>query len=344
MAFSGDEIRATWFREEGLSGYDASQVDDLLIRVAAEVDAGRSPEPLIRNAAFRTTTDPLNRNAAFSTTTEQSSRYLRAPQYERSAVDWFLGELSRSPAGHDAAATGFDPWRDLGLVAQLTRTRRPDPAERRGFRQWFTTDWDRISAEFEGAWHDFGQLPGARLRWKIAWRPLRRELIAADHEIMAVGLSKLVVRGRSYQVREARPADFADSAVAQVAERSSRDDAGQFAYARTRLRSQRHHIKVITDESGMPVLHASGDSYQMHTWARVTFADQRSLRFLVRGSRRRNAIMTAVDQSGNSAARYRQAGGCVEIVVNPRWQLSDELILAVTQSADWLSGYFNMGH
>ena len=64
--------------------------------------------------------------------------------------------------------------------------------------------------------------------------------------------------------------------------------------------------------------------------------------------------MTAVDQAGNKVARYRIVGRGgnlnsllpiswwvpVEITVNPGWELTDELVLAIAISAPLLSTYF----
>ena len=68
---TGDQVRDTTFLTGG--GYDVAEVDDLLGRVAVELDAGRSAEPLISNAAFRK----------------------RGDGYDIIAVDWFLGQLLR---------------------------------------------------------------------------------------------------------------------------------------------------------------------------------------------------------------------------------------------------------
>jgi DivIVA domain-containing protein len=48
---TGDEVRNVRFPEG--SGYDRSEIDDLLNRIAAELDAGRPAGPLIQNALFR---------------------------------------------------------------------------------------------------------------------------------------------------------------------------------------------------------------------------------------------------------------------------------------------------
>lgn len=47
---NGDEVRNVRFRR---GFYDASQVNDLLDRIAAGLDAGRPAGPLIANATFR---------------------------------------------------------------------------------------------------------------------------------------------------------------------------------------------------------------------------------------------------------------------------------------------------
>jgi hypothetical protein len=58
------------------------------------------------------------------------------------------------------------------------------------------------------------------------------------------------------------------------------------------------------------------------------------------GTQKANAIMTAVDQAGNKAARYRDVSTSVEIIVHPSWKLNDELALALVISAGWLEEYF----
>lgn len=103
------------------------------------------------------------------------------------------------------------------------------------------------------------------------------------------------------------------------------------------------------DEKGMPVLYASGLIRDRRACARIGFPDQRWLRFLVRGTRKANAIMTAVDQAGNKIARYRRVAGMakidprLEITIHPDQKLTDELVLAIAISARWLGTYFDTG-
>ena len=107
-------------------------------------------------------------------------------------------------------------------------------------------------------------------------------------------------------------------------------------------------MRELLDETGMPVFYTSGENFERRAWASVTFPDQRWLRFPVRGTAPCNAIMTAVDQAGNSVVRYRIASrgtvprrSIVEITVHPDRELADELVLAIAISAPWLGSYFS---
>ena len=70
---NGEEVRDTRFMS-GAWGYDVTEVDDLLRRVAVELDAGRSAGPLIENVTFRRA--GLGRSG-----------------YDVDAVDWLLNQL-----------------------------------------------------------------------------------------------------------------------------------------------------------------------------------------------------------------------------------------------------------
>ena len=141
---NGDEVRDTWFLRSGsqYNGYDASEVDDLLRRVAAELDAGRPAGPLIEHAAFR-------------------QRWSKRNTYDGDAVDWFLDQLILRAGDAELAGPSDDPWRDLA-VAQYTRSGGSEPAP--GGRK------DRVKRKYfakecENAWRDFSQQPGMYLRW-----------------------------------------------------------------------------------------------------------------------------------------------------------------------------------
>jgi hypothetical protein len=140
--------------------------------------------------------------------------------------------------------------------------------------------------------------------------------------------------------------------IAELAARSRRDYTGRFAAGTMSSRAQREEAPAaheLADETGMAILYTSGQNSERRAYARVTFPDQRWLRFLVRGTAPGNAVMTAVDQAGNRVARYRKSTTrdlpwerpSVEITVHPDRKLTDELVLAIAISADWLESYFH---
>ena len=327
---NGDEVRDTWFLRSsiwhvdgvggGFIGYAASEVDDLLRRVAAELDAGRPAGPLIENATFQ--------------------RKLISRRYDIDAVDWFLHELLRRLSLSGRAGMGADPWRDLP-VAQLTQ---------RGTRSF--------SQVCSKAWNDFGQQPGTYL-----WREqVRRgwELRTGEQQALAsqrAGFASdkpISVGGRSFTFT--RPGFSLGSSsgsgaldIMELAARSWRDHFGNFA-ARTMTSSEQQGetwtVRGLVDEAGTPVLCTSGKTYDRRAYGRVTFPDGRWLRFLVRGTKDANLIMTAVDQAGNRIARYRIGPSpkrAIEITVHPGWKLTDELVLAIAISIGGFLSYFVTG-
>jgi DivIVA domain-containing protein len=345
---NGDEIRNTTFVTGG--GYDVAQVDDLLRRIAAEIDADRPIEPLIENARFQTRGKRL---------------------YDTAAVDWFLDQLLLRERHPQRAGTGGDPWRDLD-VTQLTRSEVNDPAKRPAIQAGLASG-KHFREECANAWHEFGQQPGTHLRWRwVRYGSSRRELCTAEEQPLAslkgLGRYAAVSAGeRNFTFTRPEHAGSSSPDIAEIAARSSRDYAGHFAEQPISGRAQAEasgrnpstwqrlnevrppplFMNQLVDEAGIPILYTSGTIGNRRTYVCISFPDQRWLRFFVRGTGRTNAIMTAVDQAGNRVARYRIIGvgymlgrEKVEITVHPDRDLTDELVLAITISAPWLSRYF----
>jgi hypothetical protein len=340
----GAEVWDTSFisYRSGTRGYDPGEVDDLLRRAAAELHAGRSAGSLIENATFQTGA--------------------KRP-YDIDAVDWFLGQLVRPSDGSKLAGLSTGPWWDLA-VAQFTLSGVSDPSSSLGnLRKYF-------AEECGNAWRNFGQQPGIYLRWERVRGRFRSahwefELRTADQQTIAslrgwpiYGPLTVNTGGRSFTVNtpEIRARSTADSwppGIAELAARSWRDHTGHYAAEtmhNSAQRDQARRVRELVDETGTPILYTSGDSHDYRACARVTFHDQQCLRFLMRGTGVRNAIMTAVDQAGNKAARYRitrsdwMTGIMVEaeIAVHPDRKLTDELILAIAISPPWLHHYFDL--
>jgi hypothetical protein len=321
-----EAVRDTWFLHR--SGWDSvetyvrSDVDDLRRRVAEELDASRPPGPVIQNATLR-----------------RAGMGKLWTGYDIDAVDWFLDELLRSDHG-ELGGISADPWRDVA-VAQFTTQNR---------------DKASFTQECQDAWRGFGQVPGTPLRWGRTERtPLaaRYELRTAEQHAIASSRAGAFTRTvrvgeRSFTTKAAKARSSgtpgaSPPGTAEITDRSRRDHAGHFA-TKTAAGSR---VGQLVDETGIPVLYTTGQNLDRRAWACLTFPDQRWLRFLVRGTRKTNAIMTAVDQAGNRVARYRQAPqdpprrwGSVEITVHPSRTLTDELVLAIMESAEWLESYF----
>jgi hypothetical protein len=298
------------------------EVDGLLRRIAAELDAGRPVGSLIENATVRT------RN------------YTMAGTFDIDAVDWFVDQLLR-PSHDELAGMSEDPWRDLGVTAVFSRG---------ASRKYFHKDCG-------DGWRNFGKVPGVHLRWEDG------ELRSAEQQTLASvagGMVSLGSSGRRFTIRKSGSAGSWSPDIAELGARSFRDFAGHLSNGKLHLnhRLDRGAGKTwsgrpgeLVDEMGIPILHSSGANYAWRACARVTFPDERWLRFLVRGTGRTNAIMTAVDQDGNKVARYRLTGKLrsfsartartAEITVHPGHPLTDELVLAIAISAPWLSSYFS---
>lgn len=333
---TGDQIRHTTFLTAG-RGYDAAQVDDLLRRVAEELDHGGSAGPLVRNAIFQT----------------------RNKGYEIGAVDWFLGQLLVQPGPAELAELSADPWRDLGVAAQF---RGVAGFAQRSARQPRRTLDRYYAEECREAWHEFDKQPGRYLR--MGWVGINcRELLTMEVQPIAsmrgrtsetVGwpVSQRItisIGAKSFTLRKTRFPRSPAPDIADIITRSARDFDGHFAAnMRDSLGWRVLNVNELVDEAEMPVLYTSGSHYNHSAHASISFPGRQWLRFPVRGNRRLEAIMTAVDQAGDSVARYRiippssfLRRSIVEITVHPDWPLTDELVLAIAISAPWLNSYFS---
>ncbi len=325
---NGDEVRDTWFLRSR-RGYDASEVDDLLDRVAAELDAGCPAGPLIENAKFQET----------------------KKGYDIDAVDWFLDQLIHHPDHDERAGTSADPWRDLP-VAQFTRGRVSDLAgQPRHFQPYFDEECTK-------AWRDFGQQPGMSLTWGwsghlIPSLGLFRCELRTEQQTVASGdwyADRIRVGERCFARRKIGSGRHSPRTWPGFGEANAlrwRDFVGHFAGERTKAEMNAPVDSQHVDETGMPALYAIGRAIDRRACTRIGFPDQRWLRFVVRGTRRANAIMTAVDQAGNKIARYRRVAGRaaidkkIEITIHPDQKLTDELAIAIAISAPWLGQYFD---
>ena len=340
---NGEEVRDTRFMS-GAWGYDVAEVDDLLRRVAAELDTGRSVGPLIENVRFR-------------------RAGLWRGGHDVNAVDWFLNQLLSPGDDSVLAEMSTGPWRELA-VAQVTRRRVSDLTEHsaepsgRAHRKFLSEDRKPFLEECANAWRDFGHLPGKQFFWERVSLG-RYELRTAGQQKLAFvrryGLVETVIAdGGRFALKRTRLTQSSPD-VAEIAARGSGNCAGQFLTPRSSRRQRWEDrqgkfpvkLKELADETGTLILYTTGVNQYGRACACISFPDEGWLRFLVRGTESANAVMTAVDQAGNRVARYRindggrkRGPGRVEITVNPAWKLTNERLLAIAISAPWLASYF----
>lgn len=322
---NGDEVRNVKFSD---GEYEASQVRDLLERIAAELDAGRPARPLIENATFEMIHDS-------------------GAGYETCAVDWFLDQLRHAEDPSEAARADADPWHELAVESYDIYREPGDPTVRTA------SPWPEDCAD---AWRDFDQQPGTRLSW-VRPRLMRRELRTADEQAVVslryhpwsalvspyhADIRTFGAGGGTYTLGR-----ITRSAWPGIAETISRDLPHAPVHAG--YTDDGYRSVQLLDETGEPVLYASGAHFNHIAGGHIKFPGQRWLRFPVRGTEPSNAIMTAVDQAGHKLARYRLRYGrdhdalkTVLITMHPDRLLTEEMALAITISAPWLSSFFGV--
>jgi DivIVA domain-containing protein len=336
---NGDQVRRLIFPRSG-TGYKTAAVDELLDRVAAELDAGRPVAPLIEGATFPRLS-------------------FWAGGYEETAVDCVLLHLRRQ---EDPAASA-DPWRDLpaswGYSMASQSAGCADPSASRASRSARKKDFARACAD---AWRDFGLLPGTRLSLvktgagrSVLLGAEREVLVSVQHKLwLPAGYNMILSRdGRAYSLSAVTKAQW-PAVAAQISEKEPGSPAhlqrtGQAKLAVKRAAGQgraRPRPARLADRTGLPVLYTAGRHLSGDADGYVEFPGQRWLRFPVRGTARSNAIMTAVDQAGRQVASYRMAAEgvftrrAIEITVHPDQALTDELILTLALTARWISSFF----
>jgi DivIVA domain-containing protein len=341
---NGNEVRRLIFPRTG--GYETAAVDELLDRVATELDAGRPVAHLIEDATF-----------------PRQSMQLRGglvPRggYDCAAVDWVLSQLRRQ----DDPEARADPWRNLPAwrysMASLdaSAAELAGPARRgaaRAARVRAAKDYARECAE---ACRDFGAQPGAQ--FSLVKTGVARSELRTAEQYALVSVRTVPARifdrdGRTYrlsrvkaaqwpavaaEIGDERPGSPAHLPRTELAPRTGTEAARR----KDPVARKDWSLKSLADRAGLPVLYTGGGHIDRTAGGYVQFPGRRWLRFPVRGTERSNAIMTAVDQAGRQVARYMIADRrAIDITVHPDQQLTDELILTLALTARWVSSFFD---
>jgi hypothetical protein len=108
------------------------------------------------------------------------------------------------------------------------------------------------------------------------------------------------------------------------------------------LRIDRRGSKIdVTVGAGHPILWILGNHKDAMARGMVLLPGQRCFVFPVEGTKWRNAVMTAVDESGATALWFRRTERRVyEIVVSPQVDITTELLCMMELTARWLSTYY----
>jgi hypothetical protein len=223
--------------------------------------------------------------------------------YDKRAVKWFLDTLASDGAGVYGQPAAC-PWPFAS--EEPPAWDRPGPRARRSrlpraARRQHARDCD-------AGWLRVCDLPGTRLRCTrgagIQLEPAR-QIVSSDGQVL------LTRRGATWIVA---------------------------ASGQTFLPLNQ---QVVDAATGRPILQAVGDHISRQAKRVVLRSQQRWFRFPVEGSRLRNGVMTAVDESDTEVLWFRKTGQrATEVVVSPQCELTPEILCVIGLAAPWLGVYF----
>ena len=114
-------------------------------------------------------------------------------------------------------------------------------------------------------------------------------------------------------------------------------------YGLQRVDKKKNVYDLVNNAKNAPVLRITGIHYNGGDGTSVSLAGQREIRFPVRGYKK-CALMSAMDDAGNSLVEYRPVRGtnnlAVDAVINPNALTVPKIELLVAVSARLLFGYF----
>jgi hypothetical protein len=108
------------------------------------------------------------------------------------------------------------------------------------------------------------------------------------------------------------------------------------------LRNDPKSAQIVDATTGATVLRWIGTHGYRRARAVVLGPGQSWLRFPVQGSRLRDAVMRAVDESGTEVMWFRKTQrAVVEAVTSPDRSISPETLCLIELAAQWLRAYFS---
>lgn len=337
------DVRSTSFLIKD-HGYDVTAVRSTLHAIAGTLDAGSSPKSVIDEARFRTWT-PIGstRNG-----------------YDIQAVDWYLasflgeGQLIRPPV--DAG----DPWCVDPVVNQFSRPDSDPAARKEPLRRHQTKAM--LAQACNAAWQRIDDLPGTRLEWGggrtggvILGGPwpvsARREQSKRSEPTLltSLGVDTVAVGDETYRLVPA-PEDDVSFRLAEAAYADTYGNHQAVGRWSPESRSPKWLAEAQKFTKGVRACFAesesrlrftvSGPNFARRCATRITFADYTWLRFLVRGTKQANAVMTAIRSDGTALLRLRADNGYIEVVFPPDLRISSDLMAIAAIAASSFDTYF----
>jgi len=194
-----------------------------------------------------------------------------------------------------------------------------------------------ILAEVERDWRDFPNLPGKHMSWRKAGRGCW-ELITDSNGAVSVRREDRLLRTTVEPLPElqwlsSRPHTFT----------SQGRTYGWQRVGKRRIVAASRVADLLNTATNAPVLRITGVHYNGVDATSVRLADQREIRFPVRGHNK-CALMSAIDDSGNSLVEYRNRDASPlafpDAVINPNALTVPQIELLVAVSARLLWTYF----
>ena len=306
---TGDQVRDTsfWPPLRGGTGYDSREVDDLVRRVAAELDADRPAGPVIEHTALRTRS--------------------WGRRYDIDAVDWFFGQYLLLPGYVELAGIDADPWRELA-VARL---------DLGGLSRAAKSTWRSFSPPGT-------QLCWGRAGRQTELRAAEQEtLVSVRHGTFSTGgrsFKRASAMSRPPGVTElstrAWYGQFAKRSLTSMLAQSPGgrplvDETGTAVlYATREHLGGRARSSIIFPDQRWLRFPVRGDERQTAAMTAVDQSGNKVARYKILAK-------------GLDPGRSFGLSQAIEITVHPSRELTDELTLALAISAEWLGPYFNTG-
>jgi len=313
-------------------GYDPLEVDPFLLLLAAELDGGRSPAPLVSRASFGCS----------------------VPGYDRREVERLLARAEDPGRGSDGGMSGPAPASGRTFPHQARRSGRdrgtPGPI-RRGAQ-----DPKETTEECDARWRLLDRGPGLAMDmsrteggWILVapsgavlatvddplWFDDRRALWQHRPNVWMHRLPTAVhVDQRDYTIqalggpsRRARVGGGGSSVGQPTAERDPASGLGL------------PHVAVV-DPSGRTVLQLVGHHFNRRATSIVRLPSGELIQFPVHETSLRNAVMQATEGSGRVILRFRETRQGRQAVADPSLPVTSDIVLLVVLASTFLPGYF----